>query len=228
MTVSDPPVTPSFVHAIAAQYGRVVRIKGDTPLGVGWSTEEVQSVRLDVLLSLLDDASPDTPVSISDLGCGWGALWDKVKNNRTPVVDRYTGYDISREMIAMARKRTGHDARARFVLSKGRTEPADYGFVSGTFNFRDRTSAPTWDSYVQDTLSGFATSCRRGVAFNLLHHRAKTTRPMFYTDPAVWMDRAQTWLRQRGRGTVSLRDDYLPDDFTIFIRFDNETTTPSP
>lgn len=215
---------PPFVRAIATRYGRVVRVQGDTPLGVGWSTEEVQHKRFDVLLSLLDHAAPDAPVTVSDLGCGWGALWDRIKDHKTPPVARYIGYDISTEMITLARQRTGHDTRARFVLTQGNTESVDYGFVSGTFNFHDNTPPQVWEDYVRNSLDHFAKTCKKGLAFNLLHHRARTKRPMFYADPALWLDRAHTWIKDRGgQGSVRLEEDYLPDDFTVLVHFDTKT-----
>lgn len=217
-----PPDLPLEVDLIAHSYGAAVRARGATSLGVGWSTSDVQMLRLSVLCSLLDQADPAVPVSVHDLGCGWGALWGLLQDRRTPPIARYTGYDITPEMIQTARRtypiRDVRDQRARFVISAHAEEDADYGFVSGTYNFSDGTSEAVWEPYVEGSLRHFLSRCRKGLAFNLLHQRRRTDRPMYYTYPDRW----QRWLEAEvvpRRGQVWRREEYLEDDFTLFVRF---------
>lgn len=220
-----PPLSSSVpleVELIGRIYGEVVSTRGATSLGVGWSTTLAQQLRLAVLTDLLEGDTPSQPVSVHDLGCGWGALWGLLRDRPQPGIARYTGYDIAPEMIATARRTfppaQPTDQRARFVVSSHALEPADYGFVSGTYNFRDQAPLAVWEPYVRQSLTHFMGQCRRGLAFNLLHIRKKSARPMYYADPAAWLDWAQAQAAPRG-GSVTLRDDYLEDDFTLFIRF---------
>ena len=216
---SAPPDLPLEVDLIAHSYGAAVRVRGATSLGVGWSTAEVQMLRLSVLCDLLQGADPAVPVTVHDLGCGWGALWGVLKDRTAPPVSCYTGYDITPEMIQTARRTHPADGlRARFVVSAHADEDADYGFVSGTYNFSDGTAEPVWEPYVEGSLRHFLSRCRKGLAFNLLHQRRRTDRPMYYTDPLRW----QRWLEAESAsrsGQVWCRDDYLEDDFTLFVCF---------
>lgn len=212
-----PPLSPILAR-IGRAYGSAVESQGPRAAGVGWSSEVGQMLRFRVLLRLLDSAPPDRPVSVHDLGCGYGALWPLLAALDSPKVARYTGYDICRPMVARARALHGADPRATFLLADGALEEADYGFVSGTFNFKDGETEADWQAYLETSLEEFAASCRLGLAFNLLHRRtAKHLKRMYYADPPTVAAFARARLA-RG-GTVQVIDDYLPDDFTVLVRF---------
>lgn len=226
---TETPPLPVEVEMIAFSYGAAVKARGATSLGVGWSTSTVQMARLSVLTGIFDGAAADRPVSVIDLGCGWGALWGLLRDQSAPAVSRYTGYDIAPEMIQTARRtflstspgaQDGEegDPRARFVVSAHAQEGADYGFVSGTYNFSDGTPDAVWEPYVEASLRHFLSRCHQGAAFNLLHRRKATARPMYYTHPDRWGSWLEAEVAPRG-GTVWMRDDYLEDDFTLFVRF---------
>lgn len=209
-----PPLPPELLE-VARAYAHAPGTHGATAKGVGWSTETAQMLRLRVLMRILDRAPPT--ISVHDLGCGWGALWTLLGPLTEPLVERYTGWDITPQMIELARRCHEPSPRVRFLLGPEPTEPADYGFVSGTFNFRRHTPLEPWKALVRDGLTRLADQCRLGMAFNLLSMGAPTRRPtMFYADSAEWVAFARTIAR---RGTVQLIDDYLPDDFTVLIRF---------
>ncbi|MGC2854619.1 class I SAM-dependent methyltransferase [Novispirillum sp. DQ9] len=211
-----PPLAPAL-ERIGRAYGSAVERHGPRAGGVGWSSETGQMLRLRVLMRILDDAPPAVPVSIADLGCGYGALWPLLAGHAAPRVAAYTGYDICRPMIARARALHGADPRVRFLLADAALEDADYGMVSGTFNFRDGESEADWVAYLRASLRAFAGCCRKGLAFNLLHRRtARHLKSMYYADPAEMAAFARTIARG---GTVAVIDDYLPDDFTVLVRF---------
>lgn len=211
-----PPLTPALDRIVRAYAGAVEK-HGPRPGGVGWSSEVGQMLRLRVLLRILDGAPAGVPVSVHDLGCGYGAVWPLLKGREAPRVAAYTGYDICRAMIARARALHGSDPRARFLLAGEAVEDADFGLVSGTFNYRDGEPDGAWRDYLESSLAAFATSCRRGLAFNLLHRRtAKHIQRMYYADPAQVAAFARTIARG---GTVAVIDDYLADDFTVLVRF---------
>lgn len=214
---NTPPALTPVLERIVGAYGAAVKRHGPRPGGVGWSSEVGQMLRLRVLLRLLDAAPPGVPVSVHDLGCGYGAAWPLLATREAPRVCAYTGYDICRPMVARARALYGADPRARFLLADGPAEDADYGIVSGTFNYRDGESDTAWRDYLESSLAAFAEACRKGLAFNLLHRRtAKHIARMYYADPAEVAAFARTIARG---GTVEVIDDYLADDFTVLVRF---------
>lgn len=214
---NTPPALTAALERIVGAYGAAVERHGPRPGGVGWSSEVGQMLRLRVLLRILDGAAAGVPVSLHDLGCGYGAVWPLLAERQAPRIAAYTGYDICRPMIARARALYGADPRVRFLLADGAAEEADYGIVSGTFNYRAQEPDDAWRAYLEDSLAAFAATCRRGLAFNLLHRRtAKHIPRMYYADPAQVAAFARTLARG---GTVAVVDDYLADDFTVLVRF---------
>lgn len=210
------PVLPPELRSIGAAYQGAVTRHGPTPSGVGWSSRQGQELRLRVLLRILDDVPAETAVSIADIGCGYGALWPLLAEREQPAISSYTGYDIVPRMVALGRGAHGRDPRVRFLLGQMPEGPVDYAFVSGTFNYRHTASLAAWEDRVAGWLDELAGLCRRGLAFNFLHQRSsRNTASMYYTTPEAWCARAEVMARG---GSVSVIDDYLPDDFTILVR----------
>src|SRR3989339_1295714 len=98
---------------------------GPVANGVFWKDSDGQILRLELLLQTVAQEDLNGPITINDLGCGYGALFDLVKNEPMMRGGRYIGYDISPEMIATA-KAQYNDARATFIVSPVATEVADY------------------------------------------------------------------------------------------------------
>jgi SAM-dependent methyltransferase len=211
-----PPSLPPGLDRVAAAYQGAVARHGPTPSGVGWSSRQGQDMRLRVLIRLLaGETAPE--VSVADIGCGYGALWPLLAGRTAPRVAAYTGYDIVPRMVRLGRAAHGRDPRVRFLLGQEPRERVDHAFVSGTFNFRETIPVAEWEERVRESLSSVAAACRRGLAFNLLHRRgSKSLRHMYYTTPEAWIGPARALARG---GTVTVIDDYLPDDFTILVRF---------
>lgn len=213
------PAMPEFLDRIGQIYGNSLWMRGPTSLGVGWSTELAQLRRFEILLRLLDQEPEGGKVTVNDLGCGYGALWPHLAEMSRPQIGLYTGYDISTEMIEQAR-RLHQDKRTRFLLGSVADEPADYGFVSGTFNFREKEDAKSWRLYVGKALVSFAGQCRKGIGFNMLHARSpRRLKSMYYADPTDFEMLARGLLVGRG-GRVEVVDDYLEEDFTVLVRFE--------
>lgn len=215
---------PDDLVPIRDAYAGAINAHGPSHSGVGYSSRTAQMLRLRVLLRLLSDspeAATRTPVSVHDLGCGYGALWPLLDEMETPPISAYWGWDITRTMIRASRALHGGEPRAHFMVGACPDAVADYGFVSGTFNFRARISLPEWRDYVAASLTTFAGYCRKGMAFNLLDVRApKQGEAMFYNRPEDWRPFAEALVAARGGGRVVLATDYLPDDFTLFLWFD--------
>lgn len=214
------PPLPKALHAVARAYAGALAWRGTTAAGVGWSSAQVQEVRFSVLLRLLDPLAAVGPLTVQDLGCGYGALWPHLAHRRTPPIASYTGYDIAPEMISAARLLHADEPRARFLLGCRPDEVADCGFVSGTFNYRGVEATPEdWAALIEAGLSDLAACCRLGMAFNLLHQRQNRRLPaMHYSNPERVLAFAETLAAARG-GRVQVIDDYLEEDFTVLVWF---------
>ena len=87
----------AILTEVAEYYSGKLAAHGQTPRGVDWNGEESQTLRFAQLCKIIDDSAP---FSLTDLGCGYGALLDFLRARFSVV--RYHGYDVSAEMIDAA------------------------------------------------------------------------------------------------------------------------------
>lgn len=221
MSESEPAIESDLNRTLASIesiYGSAVVSHGPRHAGVGWSSRPSQMLRLQTLLRILEGETAAT-ITAADLGCGYGALWPLLEPLTAPRVTAYTGLDRAPEMLAAARTLYGRDPRVRFERASLPSETVDYGFVSGTFNFRKDATDDDWRGYIESSLTAFAGSCRRGLAFNLLSEGSpRRHRTMFYAKADEWWAFGRTLADRRG-GTATLETGYLADDFSVFLRF---------
>ena len=199
---------------IAALYGQRLEQFGAAPRGVFWKTEEGQRLRFDVLMGVLDAAADAGGITVNDLGCGYGALFDFLKDLPAMRGGRYFGYDISKDMVQTARRRID-DRRALFVQTMAATRDADYSFASGTYNMCTDTGEAEWMKYVKASLTHLWSRSHKGMAFNMLSsHGKKRLGNLYYSDPAPYFDFCMRKLSKN----VALLHDYPLPEWTIIVR----------
>ena len=203
---------PKFLRDISQVFSFRVNTFGNTPAGVLWKNSEGQQLRFEVLICLLVDQKPFAPISINDFGCGYGAMFNFLLNIPSMAGMSYFGYDISREMINTA-KQHNRDGRANFSVSSIIEAPADYTFVSGTFNLNLDVDDGVWSTYVKSTLNQLWSMSNKGLAFNMLDisHPDQETG-LYYANAREYMDFCRTLSTK-----VTLIDNYHLDEWTIFI-----------
>jgi len=174
-------------------------------LGIG--SRESQEVRFDVLTRIGDLHG----ASVLDVGCGFGDLHDFLEKRGIPV--RYTGLDLQPAFIEEARRRhPGDEFVCADVEAFEPKEPPDYIFISGTFNVKFREDQDTW---VFGTLRRLFEKARCGLAINMLstyYDPGHFRDDMFYCKPERALAEAHAITRW-----VTLRHDYLPHDFTLYL-----------
>ena len=197
---------------VARLYSESLAEHGPSSRAVGWKDEASQRLRFEQLLKVVEPG--DGAVTVADLGCGYGAMFDFLAERLGDRLDRYVGYEISPEMLEAARGRV-RDPRAAFVAAARPTEPVDYGFACGPFNVKLEASDEEWEAEVRDALHALAAASRRGLAFNLLTSHVDWREPhLFYADPARFAEFAH---RELGV-SVELLEDYGLYEWTILVR----------
>ena len=71
----------------------------NTPKGVFWNNRMSQDLRLNIILDKITDNSPLNTFSIGDVGCGYGRLFDIIKERKLDNQIIYSGFDINKEMV---------------------------------------------------------------------------------------------------------------------------------
>lgn len=186
---------------------------GPTPRGVDWNSAESQQTRFRALLTVVSE--PGTPFSLTDYGCGYGALYDWIVGRGLPCT--YRGFDACPSMIAAARGLRAENERCRFVGSEADLLPADYSVASGLFNVKLAAGEAEWEACVFETLGRMWAVSTKGMSFNALttYSDADRRRPdLFYADPRRFFDEC---ARRFSRHLAVLHD-YRLYDFTVVVR----------
>ncbi|MCG8508035.1 MAG: class I SAM-dependent methyltransferase [Rhodospirillales bacterium] len=199
---------------LAILYDLRLRECGPTARGVYWKNEAGQRLRFEVLLGVVDPADDRGGITINDLGCGYGAMFDFLADQPMMRDSRYHGYDISEQMILKAKQQT-KDPRANFEESLMANHEADYSFVSGTYNMKLDEHDRDWTAYVEESLADLWVKTRKGLAFNMLCSQTKNRkeRDLYYADWKQFRDFCLSELSPH----VMVNRDYPLAEWTIYV-----------
>ena len=193
-------------------YTRKIKEFGVSPRGVDWNSEDSQVLRFDQLCKIIDNSAP---CSLLDYGCGYGALLDHLKKlGRAGIT--YTGFDISEEMIAQAKKIHGA-SEAAWTTKVDESEVFDYTVASGIFNVRLETPVAEWEQYVLDTIHKMNKHSARGFAFNVLtsySDKEYMKDYLYYANPGFLFD----YCKKNFSKYVAVLHDYPLYEFTVLVR----------
>ena len=170
-----------------------------------WSSTEIQELRFKVLAEI----GVETGDSILDVGCGFAdfKLWFE---NQSGALD-YTGVDLSPDLMIEAAKR--HPDAELLVGDLFDMEFADQSFdwviLSGALNELLHDDG----AYARRIITRMFELCRKGVAFNLLD--ARHFKPH---DLQSHLPEEMLYFCHGLTPDCSLRDEYLKNDFTIYMR----------
>ena len=200
------------LDSVASYYTQALQTHGTTPRGVDWGSEAAQDERLRQLLAALDLLPKDQPLSLLDVGCGYGRLLDLIQTTRPQQDIRYTGYDISPAQLDAARTR---HPQATWT-AHWPTEPYDAVLASGTFNVKLETPHAEWETYVWHSLDRMFAQARSVMAFNLLSDQIDPgfeREHLYRAHPPTVLKQC---LNRYGR-RVSLLHHYGQYDFTVWV-----------
>jgi SAM-dependent methyltransferase len=204
--------SPAIEAEVARYYTDRVAVHGADPRGVDWNSAESQRLRFAQLLKVVE---PDAAFSLTDYGCGYGALRDEIGDASGLV--RYQGFDIAPAMVELARRRHAGRPDCTFTAEPAELTATGYVVASGIFNVRLGTPEDAWRDYTLATLEHLAGLATVGFAFNMLstYSDADRRRPdLYYADPAYFFDH----VKRRLAAHVSLLHDYPLWEFTILAR----------
>jgi SAM-dependent methyltransferase len=211
MTVPRDHVSAAL-DEVERLYSDGLQRHGASPQGVGWRDLASQRLRF-AKLALLLVPPPAGPITVNDLGCGYGALLAYLDDLPGVEVSGYHGYDISEPMLRRAREAT--DGRAQLIRAAEPTLCADYSFVSGTFNVKGASTDAAWQQHVLGCIRRLAQTSRRGFAFNVLTSFVDFRQEnLFYADPGVFFEFCKTQISPYD----TLLHEYPLYEWTMIVR----------
>jgi SAM-dependent methyltransferase len=202
------------VHAgIERYYSEKLARHGPTPLGVDWDSAPAQELRFVQLLKICDFSAP---VSLNDVGCGYGALLGFL-DRRAPGKTDYLGVDLSADMIAQARRTWAGHAKSAFAIGHACPRTADYCVASGIFNVKLSQPIELWSAFVAAVIDDMHASSRRGFAVNFL----APLEPGIAGAPELYRPAPQVWRRycEREPGAeVQVLANYGMREYTLLVK----------
>lgn len=205
---------PKWLAPIAVMYDYQLDKCGINAKGAMWRSKERQQMRFELLTSLIAPEDLKGGITINDLGCGYGAFFEYLRDDPVMENSQFFGYDISEKMIEACLSRI-KDPRAQFHQSLVALIPADYSFACGPFNFIMEVDEKLWLQYVQESLLDLWQKSLKGLAFNMLnvnYHRHQ--EGLYYADPVDF----EAFCKRELSEDVTLKTDYDDEEWTIFIR----------
>lgn len=204
------------LSSIAQLYSENLKTFGASPKSVGWRDDETHLLRFEKLAYLIQadlSAGRDPNYTVADLGCGYGAMYDYLKNHISGNMVHFTGYDISPEMLEAA-KAAYTQGDADFLPNARLIQPVDYAFVSGIFNVRFEETEERWEAYVKEVLNNLNEHTTRGFAFNVLTSYVDYREGhLYYADPLRYFD----YCKQNFSKKVTLLHDYPLYEWTMVV-----------
>jgi SAM-dependent methyltransferase len=193
---------------IIKRHSHSIWLYGHSPQALYWESREVQDLRFDVLL----ECGIESGDSVLDVGCGFADLYHYMRAKGLEV--DYTGIDLSPDMIEAAWGRAPELNLFQGDLFDFDPPPQAYDWVvlSGALN------EPLQDdgTYLRAMLPRLFSSCRKGLAFNLLNGDYAWSEQQRYSlqayDPSGIMAQLDTLSPY-----TRLRTDYLEVDAAYFV-----------
>jgi len=202
-------------RTLMTHYAESFREHGCSPQGVDWGPRPADHVlRLDRMLAVMlpGDKAGDRP-SILDVGCGYGALLDRVKERHIGL--EYTGVDVCAEMVDAARERHPSAAWRVVDLAELQDQPTfDYVVCNGILTQKLNVGIKDMDHFAQDAIRKMFTLCRRGIAFNVMStHVNFMTDRLYYRNPIELLSWCMCELSPHAR----LDHAYPLYEYTIYL-----------
>jgi SAM-dependent methyltransferase len=218
--VSDSPVSsatslPSYHQIRTCTESYFARL-GDSALGMGWPNIPDAVRRYEVMLDVIPNRrSLDHSVSVLDLGCGCGHLYEHLQQQSSSQIE-YTGIDLSEQFIQRCQqKHPAADFRHMDILQTPELlESFDYIIINGIFTSRCSMSFEQMWSFVQAMLMLSFSRARQGLAFNAMSKQVDWEREDLFHLPLDAL--ASFCCRNLSRHFV-IRNDYGLYEFAAYV-----------
>lgn len=193
--------------ALLKRYSDRLARLGATDAALGW-TKSKQKLRHRILLQYWLAQPAPAPLRILDFGCGFGDLYGYARAQGVAL--DYTGLDINAELLAVARTRyPGVRFVCQDVFEQPLAETFDVVLSCGVHNHRLADNR----GFAERSFDLFDSISRLGFAVNFLSSRTTFQ----HSDNHYSAPEEMLALGLRHSSRVSLRHDYMPFEFTLFV-----------
>ena len=210
-------MTKIDLNIVGNWYGDALKKHGAIPQSVGWKDPSAQKLRFEKLFTMLPPPNANrNPFSIAELGCGYGAAVNYLKEKHYNFT--YQGIDICPEMIEEAQQ-IHTEENAQFNLGHQISAPVDYCFESGVFHTPFENDKNLWEDHIIETLDNMHAMSNKAFAFNMITTYVDYKEDqLYYADPTRYF----SLCKEKYSKYVTLLHDYPLYEFTIIVRKNHE------
>ena len=199
---------------ISKVYSKRFANYNNTPKGVFWNNTLSQDLRLNIITNKVLSLSKQNTISIADIGCGYGRLWNIIKERNLEKKINYYGLDINKDFISFCQKNINCQ-NVNFELGTFPSKKVDYIVMSGTYNLTPTNSLKIWEKYVFENLCLNWKLADKALIFNCLINQNRQIKNSLYFTELLWIKE----LCEKNFGITEIsKHNLLPNDITITIK----------
>ena len=186
----------------------------NTPRGVFWNNKLSQDLRLNIILDKIVSNLKNDKFSIADVGCGYGRLYEIIKERNLDKIIEYNGFDINKEFINFCKNKKEFE-NGQFTVNSFPLKKADYVIMSGTYNLTPTNNINLWENYIIKNLKSNWNFVGKCMIFNcLIKERRKIDKTLYYTE--------LSWIKKMCEENFCnpevIRHNLLREDITIILK----------
>ena len=186
----------------------------NTPRGVFWNNKLSQDLRLNIILDKIVSNLKNDKFSIADVGCGYGRLYEIIKERNLDKIIEYNGFDINKEFINFCKNKKEFE-NGQFTVNSFPLKKADYVIMSGTYNLTPTNNINLWENYIIKNLKSNWNFVGKCMIFNcLIKERRKIDKTLYYTE--------LSWIKKMCEENFCnpevIRHNLLKEDITIILK----------
>ena len=186
----------------------------NTPKGVFWNSKLSQDLRLNIILDKILKIAKGERFSIADIGCGYGRLYEVIKERNLDSKVQYCGFDINQKLINFC-KNNKDFKNIEFAMSTLPFKKTDYVVMSGTYNLTPTNNIPLWEDYIIKNLTSNWKLVKKAMIFNcLIKEKKEINKALYYTELS-WIKRV---CENNFGKTKIFKNQLLKNDVTIVIK----------
>jgi len=186
----------------------------NTPKGVFWNSKLSQDLRLNIILDKILQNAKSDEFSIADIGCGYGRLYEIIRERKLGGKIQYQGFDINQKLISFCKNNKDFE-NIKFAINTCPFIKTDYVVMSGTYNLTPTNNIPLWEDYIIKNLTSNWKLVKKAMIFNcLIKEKKQINKTLYYTDIS-WIKK----ICEDNFGKIQVfKNQLLKDDVTIVIK----------
>ena len=186
----------------------------NTPKGVFWNSKLSQDLRLNIILDKIISKLNNKKLSIADVGCGYGRLYEIIKERKLDHIIEYNGFDINQKLINFCKNKKEF-RNVKFTVSFFPLKKTDYVIISGTYNLSPTSNMNLWENYIIENLKSNWKMVEKGMIFNcLIKERRKIHKKLYYTELS-WIKKI---CEENFCNPEFIKHNLLKEDITVLLK----------